>query len=210
MKIKIDLKLFLLIFCYIVTNKIRVFSILLFFILIHELTHLICGIILGLKIKKINFTIAGFSMEFEEKNVKNYVLKSKKRIKNKIIIDSSGPIANLFLAIIFVILNKVDFVYANLIIFLVNILPILPLDGGHILKNILLYKYTFRTVNNVIIEISKINLIILTLIGSIIVVYLKNPLVAIFIIYLWILFIKEKHYSNMINNMYKIISKELI
>lgn len=210
MKIKIDFKVFLLAFCYLITKNIRVFSILLFFILIHELIHLISGVILGLKPKKITFTIAGFSIEFEERNVKNYLIKSKRRLKNKIIIDMSAPIVNLFLGIIFAYVKIPDFTYANLIIFLINILPILPLDGGRILKNILLYKFTFRTVNNVMIEISRINLIILTLIGSIIVVYLKNPLIAIFIIYLWFLFIKEKHYSNMINNMYTIISKELL
>ena len=210
MKIKIDFKVFLLAFCYLITKNIRVFSILLFFILIHELIHLISGVILGLKSKKITFTIAGFSIEFEERNVKNYLIKSKRRLKNKIIIDMSAPIVNLFLGIIFAFVKIPDFTYANLIIFLINILPILPLDGGRILKNILLYKFTFRTVNNVMIEISRINLIILTLIGSIIVVYLKNPLIAIFIIYLWFLFIKEKHYSNMINNMYTIISKELL
>ena len=210
MKIKIDFKVFLLAFCYLITKNIRVFSILLFFILIHELIHLISGVILGLKPKKITFTIAGFSIEFEERNVKNYLIKSKRRLRNKIIIDMSAPIVNLFLGIIFAFVKIPDFTYANLIIFLINILPILPLDGGRILKNILLYKFTFRTVNNVMIEISRINLIILTLIGSIIVVYLKNPLIAIFIIYLWFLFIKEKHYSNMINNMYTIISKELL
>lgn len=210
MIIKIDFKVFLLAFCYLITKNIRVFSILLFFILIHELIHLISGVILGLKPKKITFTIAGFSIEFEERNVKNYLIKSKRRLKNKIIIDMSAPIVNLFLGIIFAFVKIPDFTYANLIIFLINILPILPLDGGRILKNILLYKFTFRTVNNVMIEISRINLIILTLIGSIIVVYLKNPLIAIFIIYLWFLFIKEKHYSNMINNMYTIISKELL
>lgn len=210
MKIKIDFKVFLLAFCYLITKNIRVFSILLFFILIHELIHLISGVILGLKPKKITFTIAGFSIEFEERNVKNYLIKSKRRLKNKIIIDMSAPIVNLFLGMIFAFVKIPDFTYANLIIFLINILPILPLDGGRILKNILLYKFTFRTVNNVMIEISRINLIILTLIGSIIVVYLKNPLIAIFIIYLWFLFIKEKHYSNMINNMYTIISKELL
>ena len=52
MKIKIDFKVFLLIFCYLITNKIRVFSVILFFILIHELAHILSGIILGLKPKK--------------------------------------------------------------------------------------------------------------------------------------------------------------
>lgn len=210
MKIKIDFKVFLLIFCYLITNKIRAFSIIFTFILVHEIAHLLTGILLGLKPKKILFAIAGFSIEFEERNVKNYLLKSKKRIKNNIIIDLGGPAINFLLAIVFLFMKIPDFVYANLIIFLINILPIVPLDGGRILRNILMYKYTFKTVNNVMIEISKYNLIILTLLSSMIIVYLQNPAIAIFILYLWILYIKEKHNSNMIKNMYKIISKELL
>ena len=210
MKIKIDFKVFLLIFCYLITNKIRSFSILFVFILIHELAHLLTGILLGLKPKKISFTVAGFSIEFEERNIKNYLLKSKRRIKNNIIIDLGGPAINLIFALVFFFIKIPDFVYANLIIFLINILPIVPLDGGRILKNILMYKYTFKTVNNVMIEISKYNLIILTLLSSMIIIYLQNPAIAIFILYLWGLYIKEKHNSNMIKNMYKIISKELL
>lgn len=210
MKIKVDLKIFLLLVCYILTNQIRTFSILFSFILLHEIGHLLTGVILGLKVKRIMCTVAGFSIEFEERNVNNYILKNKRRITKNIIIDLGGPIVNIIFVIFGFLIKSADIIYANLIIFLVNILPIVPLDGGRILKNILMYKYTFKTVNNVIIEISKYNLIILTLIGSIVIVYLKNISISIFIIYLWCLYIKEKHISNMIKNMYRIISEELI
>ena len=69
---------------------------------------------------------------------------------------------------------------------------------------------TLKTVNKVMLEISKYNLIILTLIFSIAVIYLNNPIIAIFVLYLWVLYIKEKKKSNMISNMYKIIAKEFI
>ena len=210
MKIKVDLKIFLLILCYILTNKIKAFSIIFIFMILHEIAHLIAGIILGLKVKKVNFTIAGFTIEFLEADADNYIIKSKKRLKNKILIDLGGPFVNLIFVILALILNLPEIMYANLIIFLINIFPILPLDGGRILRNILMYKYTFKTVNNVMIEISKINLIVLTVISSVIVVYLKNYAVAIFVIYLWILFIKEKHTSNMIKKMYKVISEKAL
>lgn len=210
MKIKVDLKIFFIIICYILTNKIKTFSIIFFFTLLHELGHLFSGIILGLRLKKIECTMAGFSIEFEDKKINNYILKNKRRITKNIIVDAGGPIINVIFVLIGFGIKNTDIIYANLIIFLVNILPIIPLDGGRILKNFLLYKYTFKTVNNVIIEISKYNLIILTLIGSIVVIYLKNIMVSIFIIYLWCLYIKEKHTSNMIKNMYKIIGEELL
>ena len=62
------------------------------FILLHELGHAITGVILGLKIKKININVLGLSIEFE-----NY---GKERINNKIIIDMAGPVINIISFII--------------------------------------------------------------------------------------------------------------
>lgn len=79
MKIKIDLKIFLIIIFYCFTKNIEIFALTFIFILIHELGHAIAGILLGLKISKINITILGLSIEFE-----NY---GKERKTNKLIID---------------------------------------------------------------------------------------------------------------------------
>ena len=204
MKIKIDFKIFLLIFCYILTNNIEAFSIIFIFMIIHEISHVLFGIILGLSLRKINLSIAGLRIEFKEKEV-TLNKKSKKRLKNKIFIDLGGPISNLFFMVIGLILKKENIVYANLIIFLINILPILPLDGGRVLKNLLMLKYSFKKVNNIMIEISKYNLIILTIISSLAILYVKNISIAIFVIYLWILYIKERQKSDMVKNMYKVI-----
>lgn len=81
MKIKIDLKIFLIIIFYYFTKNIEIFALTFIFILIHELGHAIAGIILGLKVSKINITIIGFSIEFD-----NY---GKERRTNKIIIDTA-------------------------------------------------------------------------------------------------------------------------
>lgn len=79
MKIKIDLKIFLIILFYCFTKNIEIFALTFIFILIHELGHAISGIMLGLKVSKINITIIGFSIEFE-----NY---GKERKMNNLIID---------------------------------------------------------------------------------------------------------------------------
>lgn len=79
MKIKIDLKIFLIIIFYLFTKNIEIFALTFIFIFIHELGHALAGIILGLKISKINITILGFSLEFETYG--------KERKINKIIID---------------------------------------------------------------------------------------------------------------------------
>ena len=95
MKIKIDLKVFLLILAYILTNKIETFSTLFVFMFIHEIGHLFVGMCVGLRPKKIYLTIAGFSIEFIEKEYDNFVTKSKVRLRNKILICMGGPVINL-------------------------------------------------------------------------------------------------------------------
>ena len=57
LKIKVDLKIFLIIILYILTKNIEVFAMSFIFILLHELGHAITGITLGLKIKKININV---------------------------------------------------------------------------------------------------------------------------------------------------------
>ena len=52
MKIKIDLKIFLIMILFLLTNQFGIYWIFMFFILIHELAHLLAGVLLGLKPKK--------------------------------------------------------------------------------------------------------------------------------------------------------------
>lgn len=53
MKIKIDLKIFLIMFIFLITNQFKIYWIFMFFVLIHELAHLLAGILLGLKPEKL-------------------------------------------------------------------------------------------------------------------------------------------------------------
>lgn len=52
MKIKIDLKIFIIMAIFLVTNQIRIYWLFMIFILIHELAHLLAGLLLGLKAEK--------------------------------------------------------------------------------------------------------------------------------------------------------------
>ena len=65
--------------------------------------------------------------------------------RDSIPITAAGPISNLILFIIsiflqFYLVNDfiTTFASVNLILFIFNILPIYPMDGGHILKNLLM------------------------------------------------------------------------
>lgn len=197
MKIKVDLKIFLIIILYILTKNIEVFAMSFIFILLHELGHAITGIILGLKIKKININVLGLSIEFE-----NY---GKERINNKIIIDIAGPAINIIFFIIAVIFKKEEIAYINILLAIINLLPIYPLDGGRIVKNVLLKKYNYKQVVGYTEKISKDILIIITAISSILILYIKNVGIFLVIIYLWSIALKEWKKNQIIKRAFQAI-----
>lgn len=197
LKIKVDLKIFLIIILYILTKNIEVFAMSFIFILLHELGHAITGITLGLKIKKININVFGLSIEFE-----NY---GKERINNKIIIDIAGPAINIISFIVAVILKNEEIAYINILLAIINLLPIYPLDGGRIVKNLLLKKYNYKQVVGYTEKISKNTLIIITAISSIVILYIKNFGIFLVIIYLWSIALKEWKKNQIIKRAFQTI-----
>ena len=88
-------------------------------------------------------------------------------------------------------------IYANIIIGIFNLIPIYPLDGGRIVKNIVNIIYGRKEAYEYANLISNITISILTAISSILILYLKNIAILLIISYLWILVIKEnKKYKN--------------
>src|SRR5699024_1713702 len=68
---------------------------------------------------------------------------------HKILVFLSGPIFNLFLAIIFYKIEvpyklKFYMFYTNLFLCIINLLPILPLDGANILKCLLEKRFEYK------------------------------------------------------------------
>lgn len=197
LKIKVDLKIFLIIILYILTKNIKVFAISFIFILLHELGHAITGIILGLKIKKININVFGLSIEFE-----NY---GKERLNNKIIIDMAGPAINIITFIIAVIFKNEEIAYINILLAIINLLPIYPLDGGRIVKNLLLKSHNYKQVVGYTEKISKDTLIIITAISSIVILYIKNVGIFLIILYLWSIALKEWRKNQIIKRAFQTI-----
>lgn len=197
LKIKVDLKIFLIIILYILTKNIKVFAISFIFILLHELGHAITGVILGLKIKKININVFGLSIEFE-----NY---GKERLNNKIIIDMAGPAINIITFIIAVIFKNEEIAYINILLAIINLLPIYPLDGGRIVKNLLLKSHNYKQVVGYTEKISKDTLIIITAISSIVILYIKNVGIFLVILYLWSIALKECRKNQIIKRAFQAI-----
>ncbi len=216
MRIRINLKIFLFILIFIVTKQIKIYGILMLFAFIHELGHMLVGILLGFKPDKLEIMPYGVSVGFNVK-CEDY----NKKIKNgnmlaikKLIIALAGPLTNFIITIIFLMANIKFFgierelvIYSNILIGIFNLIPIYPLDGGRVIKNILhiilglqnSYKYTN--------QISKITICLLTGICSIAILYIKNVALLLILGYLWYLVILENRKYNrkmqILNNIQK-------
>lgn len=215
MSIKIDLKIFLfaIIFCF--TKQIEIYSILMLLAIIHELSHLIAGLIIKYKPYSINITPFGLQIEFKTKceDYNKKIIKGSLLCLKRIFIAVIGPITNMVigLTILFGKLNVRQelWVYSNFIIGIFNLLPIYPLDGGRILKEIL---HIFLGLEKSYIYINKVanaTMIIFTIVCSIAILYLKNIALFIINIYLWTLVASENRKFEIWQNVREKLKKSM-
>ena len=96
MRFRIDLKIFIFLIIFYFTKQIELYAFIMFFAFVHELGHLIAGLIMRMKPEKIELMPFGFSISFKI-SVEEYNKKIKKgnmlEIK-KIIVAIAGPITN--------------------------------------------------------------------------------------------------------------------
>lgn len=198
MRFRIDLKIFIFIILFYFTKQIELYGFIMLFAIIHELGHLLAGILLGMKPEKLELMPFGVSVSFKI-NVKEYNKKIKKanflEVK-KIIVALAGPITNFAIILItsnlkLNIVKSLIVIYTNLLIMIFNLLPVYPLDGGRISKGILHINLGKRKAEKYINNISRITVMIITAISSILILYLQNIAIIIIDAYLWYLVIKE-------------------
>lgn len=192
--IEIEYLLFIVILISIFSTHFRIYMKLYFiyylFILFHELSHIFIAALLDKKINSLKFSVAGacavFNDEFDVENLKQI-------IKN-IIVYIAGPISNFMLAIFFRY-NKMIF-EINLFLFIINLIPIFPLDGFKISKNFLLLLKYFRLIKFDIEVFQKILqrifIFALFIISIIQIIEYYNPTILIFLFYIYIINKQEK------------------
>ena len=198
MRFRIDLKIFIFLIIFYFTKQIEIYAMIMLFALIHELGHLLAGILMGMKPEKIELMPFGVSISFKIK-VEEYNKKIKKgnmlEIK-KILVALAGPLTNFIIIIIASNINIDLFkalivIYTNFLIMIFNLLPIYPLDGGRILKGILHINFGIQKSEFYTNIISKITVTIITILSSVLILYIHNIAIALIDMYLWYLVIKE-------------------
>lgn len=147
----------------------------------------------------------GLSIIFEE-----YTSIKKINLK-KMIIAIAGPFVNIAIAFILILMHKPNteiLIYSNIIIAIFNLLPIYPLDGGRILKSALRMKFESKKTEKITHQVTNATLIILTIIGSIVTLSVKNIAFALIIFYLWGLVIKENKKYALKERVYEILENQ--
>ena len=134
-KFKIDISLFVLIALCVFCHKFLLMLNYLFALILHELAHMLIASKRGYKIKYVKLSMFGLSVQLDEEIAS----------QDAFAINIAGPLCNLILSVVclacFVIwpsLNGVlnRFCSCNLVLAFFNLLPVYPLDGGKIFKNI--------------------------------------------------------------------------
>lgn len=191
MQIKIDMKILIFALIFLITDQLKIYILLMIFACLHELGHLGIGRILGFKPFLFEMKPVGFSVSFNNP-IEDYNKKIKKanilELK-KIFIYLAGPMVNTIIAIIIFFLNvesvlKIECIYINIILILVNFLPIYPLDGGRILKCILCIFCGLKKSYIITERISLIMTILILFVSSILILKIHNFGLLIMVLYL--------------------------
>lgn len=128
----------------ILTAQFKELLILFFIVLIHELGHAAAASFFSWRIKNIILLPFGGVLETEEHG--------NRPIREEFIVTISGPMQHSWMVILAFLLNKygmidpqlyTEFVKYNIMIFLFNCLPILPLDGGKLIYLLFSKYYPF-------------------------------------------------------------------
>ncbi len=179
-ELKITVPFAFLIALLLLFDKTGMMSVSVIAVALHELGHLIALYLLKQPPKSITLCIIGV-------NIKHNFLFEKPAYEA--VVASAGPLANLITSLLLVPFISYSFpaalCAAGIVIGGFNLLPLSELDGGDILKSLLLIKFSLNQVNIITKTVNITVIVFISIIG----VYLlfspsKNPTMLIAAVYL--------------------------
>ncbi|WP_230491857.1 site-2 protease family protein [Lysinibacillus sphaericus] len=178
-----------LVFVMILSGQIAYYAIILSSLLWHEVGHLLAAKICGVKVKSCVITPYGGEIEFDNPAVV--------QATSLLWIALGGPIATLLgigLAFFMPELLATKLIEVQLVLLAINVLPILPLDGGRIMIACLFLFYpTVRAFEHYY----SFCLAIVTLLFIITLGYLPQSIfLAVLCLFIWLQVIKEWNYRK--------------
>lgn len=123
---------------------------------IHEIAHLIAAKCIGLKPDTMTFSPFGLNLKLNNKIISS--------LTDEIILYSVGPLINAIFALIALVIGIPDLYKLNIVFFVINILPVIPLDGGMIAVRLLSYKLGRKQAKRIINSFSVIMCVVLLVI----------------------------------------------
>ena len=214
MQIKLNFKIFILALFFLFNLGYETYIYLMIFAMLHELGHMLMGIFLGVKPKSLKIMPIGFSVSFmldsenyneESKEFKtdNFAFfKSNILSIKKLMIALAGPAVNLICIIFF---KNTTIVYTNILILIFNVLPIYPLDGGRILKNLMELILGRKKALDVTYVVSNLFMWITIIATGYIVYWSKNIAYLFIVLYVLIITIQENKKYKLRKKIYKIL-----
>lgn len=147
-------------------------------IFFHEIAHLIAAICIGLRCAHIVMYPFGVNLKLRNSIVYG--------LTEEIILYLSGPLANAILSIVAIPFMKSGdvwstFYWNNLLLFLFNLLPIMPMDGGVILYKIISRRCGVKTGEKLLKVISVFLIVVLIAVEVLLIILSKFNFSLIFV-----------------------------
>lgn len=147
MRIKLNLFFILFLFSSYFAGWLQQSLLLFASVLLHEAGHVLAARSLGIRVYEVELLPYGGVARMEEL--------SKLGGKAEAVVSAAGPVVSLLLALVFKSFSGSTDIFAaayryNLIISVFNLIPVLPLDGGKIARNILVFFIGYRQATRIL------------------------------------------------------------
>lgn len=189
-------------FAHILHTSLMAYSV----VAIHELFHLFAALLLGVRVKSVIVMPFGITLRLQD----GYIRQPYKEV----LVCLAGPFANVLMLMAVQLLRELFpwaeqslffFAGLNWAMLLLNLLPVLPLDGGRVLKALLTHSWGFVNAFNLLRRLTRVFAVILFVMGGILLVVTRLNVTLLLIGGFLFFHILEENQNNQL-----ILMKEIL